>query len=176
MYILFELMEDYLVDQEDGMKKLLTWFLNLVMRREAIQQSDADPYELNDEGTARINGHKSRSLNPHGLDYRYALSSEHGHIVRIATGYILLERSGLLACSIQGPTDKISPVSFGYYKKSGPRSEHPGPAAAIRPPLEPAVSRSFFFAALSEARRLCYDPARSKRSRFITFVQAATKS
>ncbi len=28
MDILFELMEDYLVDQEDGMKKLLAWFLN----------------------------------------------------------------------------------------------------------------------------------------------------
>jgi len=35
MDILFELMEDYLVDQEDGMKKLLSWFLNLVMQREA---------------------------------------------------------------------------------------------------------------------------------------------
>jgi len=151
MDILFELMEDYLVDQEDGMKKLLTWFLNLVMQREAIQQSDADLYELNDEGTARINGHKSRSLNPHGLGYRYTLSSEHGHIIRIVTRYILLERSGLLACSIQGPTYQISSVSFEYHKKSGPRSEHPGPAAAIRPPLEPTASRPFFFVALSEA-------------------------
>ncbi len=27
---IFDLLEDYLVDQDDGLKKLLTWFLNLV--------------------------------------------------------------------------------------------------------------------------------------------------
>ncbi len=27
-----DLLEDYLIDQEDGLKKLLTWFLNLVMQ------------------------------------------------------------------------------------------------------------------------------------------------
>ena len=32
-------------DQEDGLKKLLTWFLNLVMQLEAIEQVDAEPYE-----------------------------------------------------------------------------------------------------------------------------------
>ena len=30
-----QLLEDYLVDQEDGLKQLLTWFLNLVMQLEA---------------------------------------------------------------------------------------------------------------------------------------------
>jgi putative transposase len=59
---IFELMEDYLIDQEDGMKKLLTWFLNLVMQLEAIQQSCAEPYERNDERTAHRNGYKNRSL------------------------------------------------------------------------------------------------------------------
>ena len=29
---IFELIEDYLIDQDDGLKKLLTWFLNLVMQ------------------------------------------------------------------------------------------------------------------------------------------------
>jgi hypothetical protein len=29
---IFDLLEDYLVDQDDGLKKLLTWFLNLVSR------------------------------------------------------------------------------------------------------------------------------------------------
>jgi putative transposase len=58
----FELMEDYLIDQEDGMKKLLTWFLNMVMQLEAIQQSGAESYERNDERTAHRNGYKSRSL------------------------------------------------------------------------------------------------------------------
>ena len=46
---IFELMEDYLIDQEDGMKKLLTWFLNMVMQLEAIQQSGAESYERNDK-------------------------------------------------------------------------------------------------------------------------------
>jgi len=40
---IFDLLEDYLVDQDDGLKKLLTWFLNLVMQLEAIQQSGAEP-------------------------------------------------------------------------------------------------------------------------------------
>jgi putative transposase len=38
------LLEDYLVDQEEGLKQLLTWFLNLVMQLEAMQQSGAEPY------------------------------------------------------------------------------------------------------------------------------------
>ena len=59
---IFELMEDYLVDQEDGMKKLLTWFLNLVMQLEAIQQSGAEAYERNKDRTAHRNGYKNRSL------------------------------------------------------------------------------------------------------------------
>ena len=49
---IFDLLEDYLIDQDDGLKKLLTWFLNLVMQLEAIQQSGAEPYERND---TRIN-------------------------------------------------------------------------------------------------------------------------
>jgi hypothetical protein len=36
-----EFLEDYLIDQEDGLKKLLTWFLNLVMQLEAMEQEDA---------------------------------------------------------------------------------------------------------------------------------------
>ena len=33
--------EDYLIDQEDGMKTLITWFLNQVMLQEALQQAGA---------------------------------------------------------------------------------------------------------------------------------------
>jgi putative transposase len=40
-----EFLEDYLYDQEDGLKKLLTWFLNLVMQFEAMEQINAEPYE-----------------------------------------------------------------------------------------------------------------------------------
>jgi putative transposase len=57
-----ELLEDYLIDQDDGLKKLLTWFLNLVMQLEAIQQSDAEPYQRIDSRKAYRNGYKERSL------------------------------------------------------------------------------------------------------------------
>jgi putative transposase len=57
-----ELLEDYLIDQDDGLKKLLTWFLNLVMQLEAIQQADAEPYQRIDSRKAHRNGYKERSL------------------------------------------------------------------------------------------------------------------
>lgn len=59
---IFELLEDYLIDQDDGLKKLLTWFLNLVMQLESIQQSCAEPYERNEARTTQRNGYKDRSL------------------------------------------------------------------------------------------------------------------
>jgi hypothetical protein len=34
---IFELLEDFLIDQDDSLKKLMTWFFNLVMLLEAIQ-------------------------------------------------------------------------------------------------------------------------------------------
>jgi len=37
-----DILEDYLIDQEDGLKNLLTWFLNLVMQFEAMEQIDAE--------------------------------------------------------------------------------------------------------------------------------------
>jgi len=37
-----DLLEDYFIDQEDGLKKLLTWFLNQVIQFEAIEQIDAE--------------------------------------------------------------------------------------------------------------------------------------
>ena len=55
-------LEDYLIDQDDGLKKLLTWFLNLVMQLEAIQQADAEPYQRSDSRKAHRNGYKDRSL------------------------------------------------------------------------------------------------------------------
>src|SRR5512137_216306 len=59
---LFDLLEDYLIDQDDGLRKLLIWFYNLVMQLEAIQQCGAEPYERSDGRTAQRNGHKTRSL------------------------------------------------------------------------------------------------------------------
>ena len=57
-----EFLEDYLIDQEDGLKKLLTWFLNLVMQLEAMDQVDAEPYQRVDSRKAHRNGYKERSL------------------------------------------------------------------------------------------------------------------
>jgi putative transposase len=57
-----ELLEDYLIDQEDGLKKLLTWFLNLVMQFEAMEQLDAEPYQRVSSRKAYRNGYKERSL------------------------------------------------------------------------------------------------------------------
>ncbi len=37
----YDVIADYLCDHEDGMKRLITWFLNQVMLQEALQQADA---------------------------------------------------------------------------------------------------------------------------------------
>jgi transposase-like protein len=57
-----DLLEDYFIDQEDGLKKLLTWFLNLVMQFEAMEQIDAEPYQRVGSRKTYRNGYKERSL------------------------------------------------------------------------------------------------------------------
>jgi putative transposase len=42
-----ELIEDYLIDRNEGMKNVITWFLNQVMQQEALDQINAQPYEPN---------------------------------------------------------------------------------------------------------------------------------
>ena len=54
---------DYLSEQEDGMKKLITGFLNQAMLQEALQQAEATPYERTDAWKAHRNGYKDRSPN-----------------------------------------------------------------------------------------------------------------
>jgi hypothetical protein len=44
-----DLLADYLIDPNDALKQLLTWFLNLVMQLEANQQAGANPYERSDQ-------------------------------------------------------------------------------------------------------------------------------
>jgi putative transposase len=53
---------DYLSDSENGMKNLITWFLNQAMLQEALQQAGADAYERTDARKAHRNGYKDRSL------------------------------------------------------------------------------------------------------------------
>lgn len=64
MVDLFPFIKDYLVDQEDGIRQLITWFLNLVMEEEATLQSCAHRYryELTDSRKASKNGNKPRTL------------------------------------------------------------------------------------------------------------------
>jgi transposase-like protein len=57
-----ELAEDYLVDRNEGMKNLITWFLNQVMQQEALNQIQARPYERTGGRRARRNGTRRRSL------------------------------------------------------------------------------------------------------------------
>jgi putative transposase len=57
-----ELLQDYLIDQETGLKELLAWFLNQVMQLEALQQAGAEPYQRIDGRKAHRNGYKKRSL------------------------------------------------------------------------------------------------------------------
>ena len=57
-----ELLQDYLIDQGTGLKELFTWFLNLVMQLEALQQTGAEPYQRIDGRKAHRNGYKKRSL------------------------------------------------------------------------------------------------------------------
>ncbi|AKB78223.1 Mobile element protein [Methanosarcina horonobensis HB-1 = JCM 15518] len=54
--------KDYLFDQEDGIRQLITWFLNLVMEEEALLQSGAKRYERTDSRKASRNGYKPRTL------------------------------------------------------------------------------------------------------------------
>ena len=57
-----DLIDDYLIDRNDGMKKLITWFLNQVMQQEALNQIKARPYERTGHRIARRNGIRKRSL------------------------------------------------------------------------------------------------------------------
>ena len=62
MVNLFSLIKDYLVDKEDGIRQLITWFLNVVMEEEAFHQAGAQRYERTDSRKASRNGYKPRTL------------------------------------------------------------------------------------------------------------------
>ena len=57
-----DLAEDYLIDRNDGMRKLTAWFLNEVMQQEAENQIQARPYERTGKRKAHRNGTRSRLL------------------------------------------------------------------------------------------------------------------
>jgi putative transposase len=57
-----DVIRDYLVDQDDGMRKVVTHFLNNVMLEEAAQQIGADHYERTDNRSGYRNGFKKKIL------------------------------------------------------------------------------------------------------------------
>ncbi len=57
-----EVVLDYLTNNDDGMKHLLTWFLNEVMQEEADQQAGAERYRRTSSRTTYRNGHRKRTL------------------------------------------------------------------------------------------------------------------
>ena len=56
-----DLVAHYLTDNEQGMKNLITWFLNEVMQKEATEQAGADKYERTGSRKTYRNGTRSRS-------------------------------------------------------------------------------------------------------------------
>jgi len=63
----YELVINYLVDPNGGLKQLLTNLLNLVVQLGAYQQTCAIPYERNDQRNAHRNGTRKRTVNYHAL-------------------------------------------------------------------------------------------------------------
>ena len=59
---LLEYVEKYVSDNEEGMRSLLEWFLNTVMREEATVQAGCLPYERTEERLLHRNGSKPRTL------------------------------------------------------------------------------------------------------------------
>ena len=53
---------NYLVDDKEGMKQVVTWFINEVMNHEAEQQTGASRYERTHSRLAYRNGYRKRSL------------------------------------------------------------------------------------------------------------------
>jgi transposase-like protein len=56
-------MQHFLVENEEGLKQLFTYFLNQVMEYEAKEQAGADYYERTKGRKAHRNGTRERRLN-----------------------------------------------------------------------------------------------------------------
>jgi transposase-like protein len=57
-----DFIRDNIYDADEGLKALVTFFLNLVMQYEAEQQTGAERYQRSSTRTAVRNGSKPRSL------------------------------------------------------------------------------------------------------------------
>ncbi len=61
-YELLEFIEKYVSDNDEGMRCLVEWFLNKVMREEADKQAGCLPYERTEQRLLHRNGTKPRTL------------------------------------------------------------------------------------------------------------------
>ena len=57
-----DFIDDYLYDNQGGLRNLLAWFLNSSVLKEVAQQSCSEPYERGNTRTAHRNGFKLRTL------------------------------------------------------------------------------------------------------------------
>jgi len=57
-----EIIHQFLEDNEEGMRRFITYFLNAVMEEEARIQSGAMPYERTNSRKAHRNGYRKRQL------------------------------------------------------------------------------------------------------------------
>jgi len=57
-----EVVLNYLTDNDEGMKHLRTWFLNVVMQEEADQQTGAGRYRRSSSRRTYRTGHRKRTL------------------------------------------------------------------------------------------------------------------
>lgn len=57
-----DFIQDYLSDKDEGLKALVTFFLNLVIQYEAEHQAGAGRYQRTESRTAHRNGSKPRVL------------------------------------------------------------------------------------------------------------------
>jgi hypothetical protein len=57
-----DFIQDYLSDKDEGLKALVTFFLNLVMQYEAEQQAGAGRYQRTETRNATRNGSKPRTF------------------------------------------------------------------------------------------------------------------
>ena len=62
MVNIFVLIKDYLFDQENLIRHLITWFLNLVIEEEALLQYGVKRHEITDFRKASRNSYKHRNL------------------------------------------------------------------------------------------------------------------
>ena len=81
-----DLVAHYLTDNEDGMKNLITWFLNEVMQKEALEQVGAAKYERTGTRRKYRNDTRCRTLKsrygPLNLETHYCgiSPSRHGFL------------------------------------------------------------------------------------------------